>query len=261
MSALDFSRSLERDVDAFCRQGFGALLAKLAGGLTVQLDSPVTLIDYGGRPVEVRTTKNRLEAPAVIVTASTNVLNAGKIRFSPDLPRRHLDALGRLKLGSYDRVALELPDNPLGLRADELVFEKATGPRTAALFANASGSTLCTVDIGGNFGSDLAAKGEAAMTAFALDWLGTLYGTDLKKVVKRTHATRWNEQPWAMGAFSAASPGGQPSRRTLMEPLNNRVWFAGEAVHETLWGTVGGAWESGERAADGVIRQLGGRRS
>jgi ADP-ribose pyrophosphatase YjhB (NUDIX family) len=31
-------------------------------------------------------------------------------------------------------------------------------------------------------------------------------------------------------------------------------------VHETLWGTVGGAWESGERAADAVIRQLGGRR-
>ncbi len=30
VSALDFSRSAERDVDAFCRQGFGALIAKLA---------------------------------------------------------------------------------------------------------------------------------------------------------------------------------------------------------------------------------------
>jgi hypothetical protein len=36
------------------------------------------------------------------------------------------------------------------------------------------------------------------------------------------------------------------------------VWFAGEAAHETLWGTVGGAWESGERAADAVLRRLGG---
>jgi monoamine oxidase len=260
ISAVDFSRSLERDVDAFCRQGFGTLLAKLASGLTVQLDSPVTSIDWGGRPVELRTTKGRLEAATVIVTASTNVLNAGKIRFSPELPRRQVDSLSRLKLGSYDRIALELPDNPLGLRTDELVFEKAIGPRTAALFANASGSTLCTVDVGGSFGRDLAAKGEAAMTAFALDWLGNLYGTDLKKVVKRTHATRWNEQPWAMGAFSAASPGGQLSRRALMDPLSNRLWFAGEAVHESLWGTVGGAWESGERAADSVIRQLGGRR-
>jgi Flavin containing amine oxidoreductase len=45
-----------------------------------------------------------------------------------------------------------------------------------------------------------------------------------------------------------------------MEPLKNTVWFAGEAVHETLWGTVGGAWESGERAAEAVLRRLGGGR-
>jgi hypothetical protein len=31
-------------------------------------------------------------------------------------------------------------------------------------------------------------------------------------------------------------------------------------VHETLWGTVGGAWESGEHAADAVIKSLGGGR-
>ena len=45
-----------------------------------------------------------------------------------------------------------------------------------------------------------------------------------------------------------------------MEPLNSRIWLAGEAAHETLWGTVGGAWESGERAADGVMRMLAARR-
>jgi hypothetical protein len=43
-----------------------------------------------------------------------------------------------------------------------------------------------------------------------------------------------------------------------MEPMRDRVFFAGEAVHETLWGTVGGAWESGERAADAVVRRLSG---
>ena len=60
-----------------------------------------------------------------------------------------------------------------------------------------------------------------------------------------------------MGAFSAAAPGGQPSRKVLMESLNDRIWFAGEAAHETLWGTVGGAWESGERAADAAVKSLG----
>src|SRR5262244_1310908 len=49
ISALDFSRSSERDIDAFCRQGFGSLLAKLATGLPVQLSNPATEIGWAGR--------------------------------------------------------------------------------------------------------------------------------------------------------------------------------------------------------------------
>jgi monoamine oxidase len=217
-------------------------------------------IDWQRAGVEVTTAKGRVSAPAAIVTVSTNVLAAGRIKFTPDLPKRQLDAAAKLRLGSYDHIALELPGNPLGLRTDELVFERASGPRTASLFANASGSTVCMVDVAGSFGRDLSAKGEREMVAFAVEWLGGLYGTDLKKVVKRTHATRWNQEPFVMGAFSVASPGGQPSRRILTEPVGNRLFFAGEATHETLWGTVGGAWESGERAADAVMRTLGARR-
>ena len=193
----------------------------------------------------------------MIVTVSTAVLAAGKIKFLPDLPKRQLDAANSLRLGSYDRIVLELPNNPLGLERDDLVFEKAQGTRTAAVLANVAGSPLVTVDVGGKFGRDLAAQGEAAMTAFALDWLGDLFGADLRKAVKRTSATQWNTEPWVLGAMSAAAPGGQPARRTLMDPVRDRLWFAGEAVHETLWGTVAGAWESGERAADAALRRLG----
>jgi monoamine oxidase len=259
VSALDFSRSAERDSDLLCRQGFGALLAKLAAGIAVELSNPVTRISWGAKngAVEVETTRGQLEARAAIVTVSTNVLAAGKIKFVPDLPKRQLDAAARLKLGSYDHVALELPDNPLGLRADELVFEKSDSARTGALFANVSGTPLCLVEVAGGFGRDLAAKGDDAMFDFALSWLTGLFGTDIRKAVKRRHATHWNDEPWIMGAFSAAAPGGQPSRRVLMESVNDRIWFAGEAAHETLWGTVGGAWESGERAADAVVRSLG----
>ena len=260
VSAVDFARSSERDVDAFCRQGFGTLLTRLAAGLPVQLNVPATAIEWGARnSSEVVTARSRLTAPAAIVTVSTNVLNARKIKFNPELPKRQLDALSKLKLGSYDHVALELPGNPLGLRSDELILEKSNSPRTASLFSNVSGSTLCMIDVAGSFGRDLSAKGEKEMVAFALEWLGNLFGTDLKSIVQRRHATRWNEEPNVLGAFSAASPGGQPSRRILMEPLN-RMFFAGEAVHETLWGTVGGAWESGERAAEAILRLFGGRR-
>ncbi|HTC02570.1 MAG TPA: NAD(P)/FAD-dependent oxidoreductase [Xanthobacteraceae bacterium] len=255
-SALDFSKAAERSTATFCRQGFGALLAALAEGVTVQLSTPVKSIDTR-RSLAVETAKGTLTARAVIVTVSTNLIAGGRIQFLPELPHRNIDAFGRLSLGSYDHVALELVGNPLGLDSDDLVFEKSADSHTAAMLANVSGTPLCMVDVAGSFGRDLAARGEAAMVDFASQWLAGLYGAEIKKAIGRTQATRWNTDAFTLGAASAAVPGGQLARRIMMEPVNDTIWFAGEAAHETLWGTVGGAWESGERAADAVLRRLG----
>ena len=260
VSAQDYAKSVERDIGSFCRQGYGALIAKLAEGLPVRLTTPVVEVDLFSRDarVEAKTADGALLGRYIIVTASTNVLSSGKIRFAREEPRRQLDAAARLRLGSFDHVALELFGNPLGLQRDDAVLERAQGPRTAALLANVSGTSLALVDIGGRFGRELSARGEPAMVEFAVEWLAGLYGAEVKKAVRRTAATRWNAEPWVLGAISSAAPGAQPARRELMEPFRDRLFFAGEAAHETLWGTVGGAWESGERAAEAVLRRLAG---
>ncbi len=257
ISAMDLAKSAEREVAAFCRQGLGTLVGKLAFGSPIQFSSPVTRIAWGDRLVEAETRGTLLTARAAIVTASTAVLASGKIKFQPGLPARHAEAIGKLGLGSYEHVAIEFAGNPLGLRSDDLIFEKAADPRTAALLGNVSGSRLCVVEVAGRLAADLAGDGEAAMTTFAIDWLAGLFGSGLKRAVERTHATRWTKEPWVLGAFSAAAPGGQWARKVLSEPLDERLWFAGEAAHETLWGTIAGAWEAGERAADAAIKRLG----
>jgi monoamine oxidase len=258
LSTADLARSAERDNGVFCRQGLGTLIGRLADGLPVQLSSPVLKIDWSERnKTEIKTAKGYVYARTVIVTVSTGVLASGKLTFDPELPKRHLDAIDKLPLGSRDRVVLELPGNPLGLQQDELVFERAQSDHTAAILANIYGSTLCSVEIGGKFGASLAAAGEPAMLAFALDWLTGLYGADLRKAVRKTAATSWNHDPWTLGAASTAVPGGQWARSALAEPVKDRIFFAGEATHETLWGTVGGAWASGERAADAALKKLG----
>jgi hypothetical protein len=38
------------------------------------------------------------------------------------------------------------------------------------------------------------------------------------------------------------------------------MYLAGEATHETLWGTIDGAWDSGERAAETALRRIGALR-
>ena len=259
VSAADFAHAPERRGDAFCRQGFGALLASLGTGLTVQLGMPARAIDLS-RGIAVETPKGTIAAHTAIVTVSTNVIASGRIRFTPELPRRFADACNSLSLGSYDHIALELTGNPLGLESDDLVFEKSSNRQTGAILGNVSGTSLCLVEVAGTAGRELAAQGEAAMADFAANWLAKLYGAEVKKAVSRASVTRWNADPRFLGAMSAAAPGAQAARRVLLDPIHDAVWYAGEAAHERLWGTVGGAWESGERAAAAVLRRLSGVR-
>jgi monoamine oxidase len=256
ISVVDLARAARRDEAAFCRQGYGALLAKLAAGLPVQLGNPVDAIAWS-RGAAVNSKRGTLIARAAILTVSTNMLVSDAIEFFPPLPQRQRRAAEALALGSADHIALEIPGDPLGLLKDDFVFEQASGKRTAALLANVSGTSLHLIEVAGSFGRDLAAQGEPAMVDFARDWLGALFGAGIKDKIKRAHATRWDAQPFVRGAMSVAAVGGANARKVLMEPLGGRVWFAGEAVHETKWGTVEGAWESGERAADAVLRHLG----
>ena len=255
VSALDFAKATERRSAAFCKPGAGALLAGLAQGLAIQPATPALSIE-SRRGVTVATTAGAISATTAIVTVPTNVIASGAFKFSPD--RR--DLFARLPLGSYDRIALELVGNPLGFESDDLVFEKSSTSHTAAILGNVGGTPLCFVDVAGAFGRDLSAQGESAMFDFAAEWLSGLYGSEIKRAIGRKQATRWNTEPYALGAWSAALPGAQSVRRQLMDRLADDVWYAGEAAHETLWGTLGGAWESGERAADAVLRRLGGIR-
>ena len=95
------------------------------------------------------------------------------------------------------------------------------------------------------------------MIEFAREWLVSLFGDSARKAIKRMSATRWDAEPFILGGFSAAPPGEDDARNVLRESLGGRLWFAGEAVHPTLWGTVGGAWESGVRAAEAALRRIG----
>src|SRR5689334_1272364 len=259
VSVIDKVRGQDRNAPIGCRQGLGVLIARLGEQIPAMLSTPASQISWSNRDVAVQTQAGKIAARAAIVTVSSNVLAGGSIKFSPEIPRRQLEAAAKLTLGSYDRIALQLPGNPLGLSRDDTIIEQSSSTRTALLSANIGGSSLCVIDVAGSFGRDLSDQGEKAMVAFATEWLSRLFGNDIAKLVKKSSATRWNASPFVLGAMSAAPPGAQPSRKMLGEPFGN-VFMAGEATHETLWGTVDGAWESGERAAESALRRIGALR-
>jgi len=258
VSTVDLSRAEDRPNDVMVREGTAALVAAAAKSLSIEINTAVQRIDIGGRGrIELGTSRGTLTARTVIVTASTNVLLSDRIRFSPPLPAPHAAALSRLSLGTYERAIFELAGNPFRFGADERVIFKTDNSKTVMLHTRVGGSDLVYADLAGRFGRELANAGDATVAAFLADEFAARFGGGAKPAIGKIELTRWAKEPFVQGGFSSASPGAAASRRVLMEPVNDRVFLAGEAAHETLWGTVAGAALSGERAADAALRHLG----
>ncbi len=257
VSSVDFSRAEERDAGAFSRTGVGALVAGLAAQLSVRFETVATGIDLGPRLVQVSTNKGTLAGRVVILAIPPSIINAGKLRISPGLPMRYRAAVERITLGAYDHIAFELPGNPLRLPDDETVQIKAQDARTFALVARLGGSDIHMLEVGGKFAQQLADGPPQAGAAFLKEALTREFGASVAGKVGKVHHTRWTKEPFALGAWSGALPGAGNLRRAFTETVAGRLLFAGEHTHETLWGTVHGAWASGERAATQALRLLG----
>jgi monoamine oxidase len=257
VSTVDFARAEERVEEVACRDGLAAVLAAAARPLAVELDTAVTGIDLGQRgAIVLQTARGALRARAVVLTASTSLLASDAIAFKSPLPKRTADALADLSLGAYDRIVFELPGNPFQFRADERILFRVDDARAAALVGRVNGSDLAYADVAGGFARELARGGDAAMRAFLSDFLTVQFGTEAPGKIGASEIVRWSAEPFVRGAISAAAPGAASSRRVLMQPVADRLFLAGEAAHETRWGTVGGAWISGERAADAALKYL-----
>jgi monoamine oxidase len=94
------------------------------------------------------------------------------------------------------------------------------------------------------------------MTAFVLDELAQLMGSDYRRSLRPLAETAWAADPWALGSYSHALPGHAGDRAILAAPVEDRIFFAGEATSARFYSTVHGAWESGLRAADEAVAAL-----
>ncbi|MFG1350495.1 flavin monoamine oxidase family protein [Xanthobacter autotrophicus] len=258
ISTVDVARAEEREGEEICRQGVGTLVAQLARPLTVRLETVARSVELGGRLVTVLTNKGNLQGRSVIVAVPPSVIASGRLRILPLQPRYRM-AVDKITLGAYDHIAFRLPRNPAGLAADETLYFKADGPRAYMMRARIGGSDLYTLDVAGDTAMGLANAAPEAAAAFAKEALTREFGADAAARMGKVHATRWSREPYALGAFSCALPGYGNMRRAFIETVGGRMVFAGEHAHETLWGTVGGAWLSGERAARQVLGLIGVR--
>ncbi len=238
--------------------GIGAFVARrLAAGLDIRLGTPVLRIGWdgpGGSGVSLETSAGTIRAQSAIVTVSTGVLAAGTLAFDPALPAAHQAAIAALPMGLATKIVLPAQtqdrlDLPPHCLVDHRV-EKAGEPMMI-FQCWPYGRDYVQGWVGGRIAWALAREGDDAVADFARAQLRRLFGARVDRLFgPAALVTHWEKDPFVRGAYCYARPGEAAARARLAEPLaGGRLIFAGEACHEGLAGTLGGAWESGERAA------------
>ena len=256
LSCLDWW-SFEDGADWFCKEGFGTLVAHYGRGLPVSLSTPVTAVRWNGRGVAVETPAGTLAARAAVVTVSTGVLAAGAIAFDPPPPPEQVEAFARISMGTYNHIALLFSEDIFGQGDDSYLTYRMDDDRAMGLITNISGTRLSFNYVGGSFGRELERSGAEAAVDWALEGLRGLFGGAVDRAFVKGTMTRWGEDPWTLGAYASAEPGYTHLRQALRRPLGERVFFAGEACHPTLWATCAGASLNGIETAEEVARRLG----
>jgi monoamine oxidase len=255
--------------------GYESLLAALMAPLhsprlRLQLQSTVHSVRWSRGTVEVAGeclgAPFQVHAPRAIVTLPVGVLqqppnSAGAVQFTPalDAKRRALECLAsgaviKLQLrfatsfwetlegGRYrDASFFHAPD------AEILTFWTQAPARAPLLVAWAGGPRALRVSTGAS-PADIVRK--------ALGSLQMMFGSgvDVAGGLEAYYHHDWQRDPFARGAYSYVTVGGEAARKALALPIDDTLFFAGEATDlEGEATTVTGALQSGVRAAREVL--------
>ena len=244
------------DPNYFTKEGFGALVSRYGADVPVTLSTPVRRIGWGGPGVSVETAKGAIRASKAIVTASPAVLAFEEIAFEPALPARYVEAFFDLPMGMLTKIPVEIRGTRLGLEpfADLLIERHARHDLYFLCFP--FDLDLMVGFVGGDFAWEMEAAGTEAGVDFVTDRLADIFGNDIRARIGRSMMTRWGGERYVRGAYAATRPGRSEARQALMEPVAERIYFAGEALAGPLIQTCGGARLSGEAVARQVIASL-----
>ena len=258
VSATDLCNSSDTEEDWALKEGYGHLVASLAPGLPIRLNAAVREIDSSGKDIRVTTAKGTLTAKAVIITVSTGILAGGDIRFRPELPDWKQEAVADLPLGCHNRIGLLFDRNPFGGDHPRDTTLLSSGSEAMTFHIRPFGFNCVDAATGGRFADWLERAGPEASADLAKENLRKAFGSNITKHVVRHLVSAWRGDPWIRGAYSAARPGASGQRAQLAAPIDERLFFAGEAVSHSFYATAHGAYLSGLRAAEEAYRALGG---
>lgn len=180
-----------------------------------------------------------------VVTLPIGVLRAGDVRFSPALPGALRRAIDGMRMGPVVKIVLRLRERAPRL-PDGFLHLRGT-PAVAWLMQPLSDRMLVGW-AGGPHARRLAGVAEESIVRSFARKMG------VADLVDGAWVFDWARERFTKGAYAHALPGHAEAPRTLAIPVDDTLFFAGEATAEGVEAaTVHGALSSGERAARQIL--------
>jgi len=254
----------------------------LSHGLDIRKNWPVKLIVYSQHD-RILLHNNRgdiIEASRIIVTASVPAIDR-HLTFIPPLPVLKKAAIQTVKLENTikfylkfserfwpeklhgvicaDSIVPEIwfdgPQRPGILQHDFPISKEDNGTQQIPYYA------VCFIC--GKYADRVATLGEKQTAKEILEILNNIT-RDLPEARGRknpandlfigSYMYQWADNPYVLGGYSTCSVN-IDVRRTYFEPLQNRIFFAGEAANESFM-TIHGALQSSKRVSELVFRSF-----
>ena len=217
-------------------------------------------MDYSGERVEVTTANGeRFFADKVLITASIGVLHSGEIAFVPELSKGKKKAIASVEFLPGFKLFLKFSEKfyPDAISVDGRRFGNGEkGFYDAAFKKGSPGCNILGFLVTGAATEPYYALGsEEQIVTAVLAELDTMF----QNVASRTYTgdyrlEDWGRKPLTQGTWVEGFKIGRVTLEQLNMPLENKVYFAGEAHDVNRQMGVPGAVLSGLNAVDRLLR-------
>ena len=213
----------------------------------------------GTTVTDVRWSKNEVivneafRAKKLVITIPIGVWKSGTIRFDPPLAEKER-VLTKLDAGHVVKMIFRFREPFWDATLNFLHSNDRLVPTwwTAAPMR----APILTGWSGGHAADALLAENTSSRVDRALDAMAKAFAKKRKALEDNlitTYTHDWQADTFSRGAYSYALVNGNHAHRALGKPIDNTLFFAGEATSSDQTGTGAGAIESGYRAANEVL--------
>jgi monoamine oxidase len=208
----------------------------------IQLNSPVKSIDYSGEKIIIEDVNNNSHsADKVIITVPISILKLNEISFTPALPEEKTVAFSKFGMGAGMKVFFKFSTK---FYKGELYGGSVCGAYADDTLGKNTSDNVLMAFVMGDQAADLHALGsDEAIIAALIQELDLIYEGKATESFLSAVVLDYTAKPYIKGAYSYSTVGMGNARQVAAEPINKKLYFAGEAMntnghHQTVHGAV-----------------------